>query len=32
VEDFLWHADTMDAKQAEAIKQRVFWSKFEKIP
>ena len=31
-EDFLWHTDTMDAKQAEALKQRVFWSKFEKIP
>jgi len=31
-EDFLWQTDTMDAKLAEALKQRVFWSKFEKIP
>ena len=31
VENFLRQTDAMDAKQAEAIKQRVFWSKFERI-
>ena len=31
VEDFLRQTVAMDPKQAEALKQRVFWSKFEKI-